>query len=142
MAHRDSDSPRHPTQSPPTSGSPEEQGLRLCPEDGYALAGFEVGPPHGFHIDQCRTCSGVWLDAGEWEALSDGGLADRLHLILSEEWQDELQAAYRDAEEGERWRGRLGPADLARISEIKEWMDEHPKRGELYAFLRFHERTA
>ena len=100
---------------------------------------FEVGAPHAFLIDQCRHCSGVWLDAGEWEALCDGGLADRLHLILSEEWQDELHSARRDIEDGELWHRELGASDFQRISEIKKWMDAHPKRSELYAFLKFHE---
>lgn len=119
----------------------EDPKLRFCPEDGYVLARFRVGPPHGFLIDQCRNCSGIWLDPGEWEELCRGGLADRLHLVLSEEWQDEIRAARREAAEEERWRRRLGEADHARITEIKAWLDAHPRRSELYAFLRVHERT-
>ena len=123
------------------SGEPEPPKLRFCPEDGYLLARFQVGPPHSFALDQCRTCSGVWLDAGEWEALAAGGLADRLHLILSEEWQDQLRPAGRAATEERQWARQLGEADLARITEIKAWLDGHPKRSQLYAYLRFHERA-
>jgi len=141
MSQRVAESSPAPVESIPTSGAPRELGHRFCPEDGYTLERFEVGAPHAFLIDQCGNCSGAWLDAGEWEALCEGGLADRLHLILSEEWQDQLQAARRDDGDGARWSRELGPADLARITEIKEWLDEHPKRGELYAFLRFHERA-
>lgn len=119
----------------------EEPKLRFCPEDGYLLARFQVGPPHGFLIDQCRNCSGIWLDSGEWEELSRGGLADRLHLVLSEEWQDEIRGARRGTREEESWRRRLGETDHARITEIKAWLDAHPRRSELYAFLRVHERT-
>ena len=125
----------------PTTSAPSEPGLRFCPEDGYVLARYEVGSPHAFLIDQCRNCAGVWCDPGEWEALSEGGLAEHLHLILSEEWQDELAAAGRAAAEGEQWLRQLGAEDLTRISEIKAWLDGHPKRSELYAFLRVHERA-
>ena len=81
------------------------------------------------------------MDAGEWEALVAAGFGDRLHLILSADWQDEIRATARDAAEAERWRTRLGEEDLARITETKEWLDSHPKRSELYAILRFHERA-
>ena len=69
----------HPT---PEATVPEEPELRFCPEDGYILARFHVGSSHPFMIDQCRNCSGVWLDGGEWEALQAGGLSNRMHLIL------------------------------------------------------------
>lgn len=127
-----------PTESP--SGE-DGTGLRWCPEDGYLLARFHVGPPHGFSIEQCRTCSGVWFDRGEWEALLEGGLVLRLNHILSEEWQDELRAQRRASLEEEQWERQLGRESLQRIREIKEWLDSHPKRSELYAFLRFHERA-
>jgi len=130
-----------PGRSPTTGGEPQPAAPRFCPDDGYLLARFEVGPPHAFAIDQCRHCSGVWLDAGEWESLAAGGLADRLHLILSDEWQEELWAAERSAVEQRQWLRQLGEADLARITEVKEWLDHHPKRSQLYAFLRFHERA-
>lgn len=119
----------------------DQPALRFCPADGYILARFRVGAPHRFSVEQCRNCSGIWLDRGEWEALRAGGLARRLHLVLSEEWQDEIRAAEQKVTEDERWRSRLGDADYDRISELKRWLDSHPRRSELYAFLRFHERA-
>lgn len=133
-------------QDPPSDPPPElaqigEPEVRFCPEDGYVLARFDVGPDQAFWIDQCRNCAGVWLDAGEWEHLVHAGLSDRLHLILSADWQDELRKAMRGDTERQQWLRQLGEADLARIAEIKEWLDDHPKRSQLYAYLRFHERA-
>lgn len=125
----------------PVSGDVERTPLRFCPDDGYLLARFVVGGPHAFSIDQCRSCAGAWFDAGEWEALRDGGLATQLHLVLSDEWQDELRKAQRESNEREQWLRQLGAGDLKRIAEVKEWLDNHPKRSELYAYLRFHERA-
>lgn len=38
-----------------------------CPKDGTALV---TRTSDGVEIDECTTCHGVWLDAGELEALS------------------------------------------------------------------------
>ncbi len=115
---------------------PEPTAFRFCPEDNYLLTRYQVGPPHSFSIDQCRSCSGIWLDAGEWEALMRGGLAIKLRSILSQAWQDEIRAAPSAESDEERWRGQLALADLERITEIKAWLDRHPKRNHLYAYLR------
>jgi Zn-finger nucleic acid-binding protein len=140
-AHQSPGAAGPPTQPVPSSGEGEKPGHRFCPEDGYLLARFLVGSPHEFSIDQCRNCSAVWLDSGEWEALQAAGLSDRLHLILSAEWQDDIRRAEREATERKQWLRQLGEEDLERISDFKAWIDGHPKRSELYAFLRFHERA-
>jgi len=49
----------------------EKQRLRdlhhmKCPKDGMDLQTIEL---HGVKIDQCATCSGMWLDAGELDQL-------------------------------------------------------------------------
>jgi len=118
---------------------PESKGFRFCPEDNYLLTRYQVGPPHSFSIDQCRSCSGIWLDAGEWEALIRGGLAVKLRTILSQAWQDEIRGNHAPQTDEERWRGQLALADLERIAEIKAWLDRHPKRNHLYAYLRSKE---
>lgn len=117
----------------------ERSGLRFCPDDGYLLTRFLVGAPHSFTIDQCLKCGGAWFDAGEWEALLGGGLATQLHRILSDEWQNRLHRVERGAEDPEPWVLELDEADRERIIEIKRWLEAHPQRSELYAFLRFHE---
>lgn len=50
----------------------EKQRLRdlhymKCPKDGMDLQTIEV---HGVKIDQCATCNGMWLDAGELDQLT------------------------------------------------------------------------
>jgi Zn-finger nucleic acid-binding protein len=140
-AQRESAEPEARPRATTIAADLETSGIRFCPEDGYLLARFLVGSPHAFAIDQCRNCSGAWFDAGEWEALLEGGLAHYLHLVLSEDWQDDLRRALVEAKEHQQWLRQLGEADLARIAETKEWLDAHPKRSELYAFLRLHERA-
>jgi uncharacterized protein len=37
-----------------------------CPKDGYDLKSQEF---HGVQIEHCQQCGGIWLDAGELEAI-------------------------------------------------------------------------
>jgi TFIIB-like protein len=37
-----------------------------CPKDGYDLTSQEF---HGVQIEHCGHCGGIWLDAGELEAI-------------------------------------------------------------------------
>jgi hypothetical protein len=51
-----------------------------CPRDGAALIAKKL---HGVAIDECPTCNGMWLDAGEWKVLADrerGGFFGRWFL--------------------------------------------------------------
>ena len=63
----------------------EKQRLRdlhymKCPKDGMDLQTIEV---HGVKIDQCATCNGMWLDAGELEQLTNPARAGVFHRIAS-----------------------------------------------------------
>lgn len=45
-----------------------------CPRDGTPLGATKY---EGFDVDKCSTCGGLWLDAGELEAIQDK--ADHAH---------------------------------------------------------------
>jgi len=40
----------------------------------------------------------------------------------------------------ESFRRRLGDADYARAQELRSWLDAHPKRSELFAYLQLKYR--
>ena len=44
----------------------DREGTRTCPVDGSALVKEHKGE---IIMDRCPTCDGVWLDAGEIEAI-------------------------------------------------------------------------
>ena len=53
-----------------------------CPKDGMDLQTIEL---HGVKIDQCATCHGIWLDAGELDHLMHpdrGGLFHRIGAVF------------------------------------------------------------
>ena len=43
------------------------QARMRCPKDGTPLASLEQ---HGVTVEQCPTCHGLWLDAGELQQLA------------------------------------------------------------------------
>lgn len=113
----------------------ETGGLRRCPDCNYLLGRYRVGHGAGFHVDRCGQCNGTWFDRAEWGALRDLGLARALPTIFSDEWQREVRRAEQAEAQERRFAARLGEEDLARAREFRAWLDGHPKRAELLAYL-------
>lgn len=113
----------------------DSEGLKLCPEDGHILGRYRVAHGVEFALDHCAACEGVWLDRYEWYALRELGLHQHLPEIFSEEWQREVRSEERREVEQGQWVRQLGEEDFARIREVRQWIDTHPRRSELYAFL-------
>src|SRR5205823_3023063 len=120
----------------PASSNIGESGLaRRCPECGHFLAHAKVGHGLAFHIDRCTTCGGMWFNAGEWQTLRDRGLHTQVHFVFSAAWQAKLLREELSAAREQILRDRLGDGDLNEVKRIKQWIDSHPHRVELYAYL-------
>ncbi len=117
----------------------DRSGLLQCPECRHILGRYQVGARVPFTVDRCRNCEGVWFDAEEWRALRAGDLHRQLHEIFTDDWQERIRAELRKEREEEQWERQLGPADHRRMRHVKAWIDAHPKRSELYAYLGVHE---
>jgi uncharacterized protein len=52
-----------------------------CPKDGYDLTSSEY---HGVQIETCPHCGGMWLDAGELEAVAHEDHSSLLTRVLSD----------------------------------------------------------
>ena len=96
---------------------------------------YRVGLGLRFHVDRSPSTGGVWLDAGEWEALKGHGLHVHLHLVFTASYQRAIRSEeYRGAME-QVFRERIGEADFPRVSEFKRWLDDHPRRREIGCYL-------
>lgn len=120
--------------------APEAGGLRLCPDCDHVLGRYKVGHGIGFTVDRCRNCEGAWLDGGEWEALRVRNLHDDLPRIFDDEWQRAVKKEVQELTTEESFRRRLGDADYRRVHALREWLDPHPKRSELFAYLQLKHR--
>ncbi len=52
-----------------------------CPKDGYDLSSSQF---HGVQIETCPHCGGMWLDAGELEAVAQDEHSNVLTRVLSD----------------------------------------------------------
>jgi Zn-finger nucleic acid-binding protein len=52
-----------------------------CPKDGYDLSSSEY---HGVQIETCPHCGGIWLDAGELQAVAHEEHSSVIGRVLSD----------------------------------------------------------
>lgn len=113
----------------------DSTAAKLCPECGHFLRRYPVGAGLTFSLDRCGNCGGMWFDRNEWEVLKKHGLHD-VHKIFSEIWQHQVLSEEQAKARERLYLDKFGPDDYARASEIKGWIDGHPLKSELRAFLK------
>jgi Zn-finger nucleic acid-binding protein len=118
------------------AGEVREVGLRACPDCQYVLARYRLGYGITFAVDHCRQCAGSWFDAGEWDSLRAAGLHDDLLHVFTDEWQQSVRDQQRRERLDAEFRERVGLEDYDRLIEVKRWLDQHPRRPEMLAFLQ------
>ena len=123
-------------------GATETTSLRICPDCDFILARYKVGRGVPFTVDRCRNCDGAWLDGGEWDTLRARGLHDDLPLIFDDAWQRSVRREARAQATEDSFRRRLGDADYQRAREVRAWLDPHPLRSELFAYLQLERHRA
>lgn len=122
-----------PTEEYPVSEYDDE--VKVCPETGTLMVRYRVGHGVPCRIDRSIT-GGVWLDAGEWEALRREGLHRQLNLIFTSPWQKAVRDAELEAQNEARLCSRLGDDLFARIQAFREEIWSHPSSAEAIAYLQ------
>lgn len=116
--------------------APEGAGIRRCPDCNYVLAKARVGHGIRFTVERCRNCEGAWLDGGEWEALKARRLHDDLHQIFDDVWQRAIKREEQERSTEDSFRRRLGDDVFTKARDVRTWLDDHPKRSEIFAYLQ------
>lgn len=115
---------------------PEDTGkARRCPACGAPMTRYRVAPGSSFRLDRCARCQLVWFDGGEWPALVEAGLIDRLDSILADAWQKRIQAEEARQRREATLRQRLGDDVVDELQRIQSWLHGRPNSGELLALL-------
>lgn len=108
---------------------------KQCPETSTVMMRYRVGHGLPFRIDRSRT-GGVWLDAGEWEALQSCGLHRQIHRISTAPWQQAVRQQEMEATVHAQLEERLGAGLLQRLTALKTELANHPQRDAALAFLK------
>lgn len=115
---------------------------KLCPNCSAMLIRWKVGHGLDFYLDRCGHCGGIWFDGQEWQAIAAKNMQERVHLIFSEDWQSDVLRQEHRAAHDKLFAKLLGESDLAKVKQFKQWLDGHPRRSELYAYLEPGEMSA
>jgi Zn-finger nucleic acid-binding protein len=108
---------------------------KRCPDCGYFLEHHRVGHGLSFYLDHCGYCGGFWFDAGEWEMLRSKDLHRQVHKVFSQAWQAELACQHRAEAHEQILRSKLGNADYNEAIRIRDWLQLHRHRSEIYQLI-------
>ncbi len=115
----------------------ETSSAKLCPETGTIMSRYQVGHGFSFTVDRSIT-GGIWLDAGEWEALRRRNFHDEIHYIFTQPWQSNVLEQERATSARKRLEERLGVELLGRVDALKSEIAGSPHREQILAYL-FHD---
>ena len=117
----------------PTWDTPQP---KLCPQCGHLLVRYRVLPNADFYLDRCGNCNGIWFDKNEWDVLVARNLHDKVNQFFTQSWQARLRAEEARTKLDRLYLERFGAGDYARIKEVRHWLQNHPQRSMLLAFLQ------
>jgi hypothetical protein len=78
----------------------------------------------------------VWFDRNEWDVLVAHNLHDKVNQFFTQPWQNRLRAEEARLKLDQLYHDRFGNDDYARIKDVRQWLQAHPQRGMLLAFLQ------
>lgn len=108
---------------------------RNCPSCAGPMARYRVAPASNFRLDRCSHCQLIWFDVGEWSALVDAGLVDRLDNILADAWQRRVRTDESRQRREAALRQRLGSDVVDELQRIQSWLLTRRNARELLALL-------
>jgi Zn-finger nucleic acid-binding protein len=109
--------------------------VKLCPECNKILTQYRVGHGASFSIDKCGNCGGIWFDKNEWEALKARDLHDDIYLIFTAPWQDKVRSQESRRAQEALYRNNFGDEGFNEMQRVKAWIDGHPRKQEILAYL-------
>lgn len=134
LARHGENLPEREEQTPGPS-APEPVEPRSCPECRSLMFRYKVGHGLGFTLDQCAACKGIWFDRDEWEALRARNLHDDINAVFTAPWQAAASREERRRRLEAMYVNKFGAGDYAEIKRVRAWLDAHPRRHELLAYL-------
>jgi len=102
----------------------ESSHALLCPETGAIMTKFLITSDTDHKIDWCSSSASLWLDKGEWELLTEKGVADKLNQIFSQERQEKIvEETSRNSREL-MMINKIGEENYSRLKLVRTWLQE------------------
>ncbi len=125
-----------PDLTPDDTPVSDTQNLKLCPTCRRFLTRYHILPGARFSVERCAHCNGVWFDADEWVTAVRHRLHDKVNRLFTQPWQAQIRAAEAQRSLERLYLERFGAEDYARVRDVRAWLDHHPQRATLLAFLQ------
>lgn len=113
----------------------DSKNALLCPITGAIMQKFKLTHDSEHRLDYSPQVGGVWLDKGEWEFLKQENLAGCLNAIFTSQWQKTIRENSAKVSFAEIYQEKFGEESYAQIKETRKWLDEHPCKADLIAYL-------
>jgi Zn-finger nucleic acid-binding protein len=107
---------------------------KKCPKCRALMSKYRISAGKTNRLDYCPNCDEVWLDDGEWRLVEGLALSGDFTRVFTQAWQNTVSVEITEAMEAARLRELLG-VDLARVEEMRQWIEKHPRRLEILARL-------
>ncbi|WP_028454334.1 TFIIB-type zinc ribbon-containing protein [Chitinilyticum litopenaei] len=108
----------------------------FCSDCDRMLHKYRLSPQLPVRIDRCSPCGKVWLDAPEWQVLQQQGETTELLRVLNDRGQREIREMEARQRREQADLRRFGAVDYRRLQDVRSWLDSHPLRAELLAYLQ------
>lgn len=112
-----------------------------CGKCSNLMTKYRISANAPNRIDFCARCEDVWLDEGEWELIETLVGSHQLANIASQPWQYRVMSDSREEMEARRLSGELGD-DYEKMLEVAGWLERHPSRLEILAYLSGRARSS
>lgn len=116
----------------------DSPGALICPITGGLMSKFRITRDNSHRLDYSAKVGGVWLNKGEWEMLVAEGLAGNLNAILTDQWQRRIRTEQASESFENLYRNKFGDEDFEKACEVRDWLQAHPQKADLRAFLMAH----
>jgi Zn-finger nucleic acid-binding protein len=123
----------------PTQPRDHDAETGRCPIDGSIMTRAEIAldaESAPIHLERCGSCRGVWFDAGEWSALAQHHLLERIDEFWTVEWRTKQRRERNEANYDRRLREEFGEELYNALLEIAQKIKGHARRSQALAFLR------
>lgn len=107
----------------------------LCPVSGVIMRKFKISAEHDHRIDYSHLSGGIWLDKGEWELLKAENIAGSLNKVVTQVWQNQIREDSAIENFKEIYANKFSNEDYTQLKEVKAWLDQHPQKHDLRAYL-------
>jgi Zn-finger nucleic acid-binding protein len=115
--------------------SADSAAALACPKCSRLMQKFRISGCSNNRLDLCNSCDEAWLDDGEWALLKALELSKEMPLVFSAQWQKKVRDQVSEEARRERFTRILGPEDLEKAHEFRQWIKDHPRRNDIMFYV-------